>query len=75
MSEQNTQPVTAPAVASGDLLACLRRMRESIQKRTAYYQGGGDDPYQINTGMLVTMLELDGIIGEQVEYLGRQANK
>jgi hypothetical protein len=49
-------------------------MRESVQKRAAFYQRGGDDPYQINTGLMVTMLELDGMIGEQIEYLGRQAN-
>ena len=30
MSEENTQPVTAPAVASGDLLPTQRRRRDEL---------------------------------------------
>ena len=65
-----TQATLAPAT----LLDCLRRMRRGVQKRTNYYQQKQDDPYQINTGLLVAMLELDGILGDEINYLERQSN-
>ena len=74
------QPATSEMAATkhvgiSDLLDCLRGMARGFEKRRTYYEKSENDPYNINTALMVAMAGCRDTIEEQIVELEKQSNE